>query len=95
MDAVYGVTHVLRGRHHDGEGQHAGGGQAVMHPDMQRSHHLGIIIVILRTFGASDTLTLPMMTCDTVPKDPAVIVDLGDMEQSPKVGEYLQHSPGC
>ena len=36
-----------------------------------------------------------MMICDTVPEDPAVIVDLRDMEQSPKIGEYLQHSPGC
>ena len=36
-----------------------------------------------------------MMICATVPEDPAVIVDLGDMEQSPKIGEYLQHSPGC
>ena len=35
-----------------------------------------------------------MMTCETVPKDPAVIIDLGDMEQSPKVGEYLQHGRG-
>ena len=41
VDAVYGVTHVLRGGHHDREGQHAGGGQAVVHPDMQPSHHLG------------------------------------------------------
>ena len=43
VDAVYGVTHVLRGRHHDGEGQHAGGGQAVVHPDIQPSHYLGKI----------------------------------------------------
>ena len=35
------------------------------------------------------------MICETVPKDPAVVIDLGDMEQSPEVGEYLQHSPGC
>ena len=35
------------------------------------------------------------MICETVPKDPAVIVDLGDMEESPKVGEYLQHCPCC
>ena len=45
VDAVYGVTHVLRGRHHDGEGQHAGGGQAVMHPDIQPSHYLGKICI--------------------------------------------------
>ena len=35
------------------------------------------------------------MICETVPKDPTVIVDLGDMEKSPKVGEYLQHCPCC
>ena len=32
VDAVDGVTHVLRGGHHDREGQHAGGGQAVVQP---------------------------------------------------------------
>ena len=40
VDAVYGVTHVLRGGHHDGEGQHAGRGQAVVHPIRQHSHYL-------------------------------------------------------
>ena len=32
VDAVDGVTHVLRGGHHDGEGEHAGGGQPVVQP---------------------------------------------------------------
>ena len=36
-----------------------------------------------------------MMICETVPKDPTVVVDLGDMKKSPKVGEYLQHYPCC
>ena len=35
------------------------------------------------------------MICEAIPKDPAVIVDLGDMEESPEVGEYLQHCPCC
>ena len=32
VDAVDGVAHVLRGRHHDREGEHTGGGQAVVQP---------------------------------------------------------------
>ena len=32
VDAVYGVADVLRGGHDDGEGQHAGRGQAIVEP---------------------------------------------------------------
>ena len=33
MDAVYRIANILLGRHNQGEGEHAGGGHAVVEPE--------------------------------------------------------------
>ena len=33
VNTVYGVSHILLGRHNEAEGKHAGGGDAVVKPE--------------------------------------------------------------